>query len=147
MSRRAILPPAMGIHAQQLLRILARLKGSSWLLSVVRHRAIDVTCGKGYSTPGSRRWKSWWCIPGQEDVWPEVSRNIDADTLRQAMDTLPEVQKRAIAMACFEGYTDREIAETISVPLGTVKGRIRLGMNRLREVVIPQVRSQGEQFD
>lgn len=121
-------------------------KARTWLLSVVRHRAIDVTRRKGYSAPVTSL-EELTTHPQTADVWPEVNRNIDAKTLRNAMDDLPQEQRQAIAMAYFEGYTNREIAEISNVPLGTVKGRIRLGMNKLREIVIPKMTELREDSD
>lgn len=113
-----------------------RGKARSWLMTVVRHRAIDVTRGKGYSTPLTSL-EELTVHPRSDDAWPEVSRNIDAQELRDALATLPEEQMSAITQAYFEGYTNREIAEKENVALGTVKGRIRLGMNKLRQIVVP----------
>lgn len=121
-------------------------KARTWLLSVVRHRAIDVTRGKGYSTPVTSL-EELTVHPETDDVWPDVNRNIDAQILREAMNSLPDEQREAISMAYFEGYTNREVAEATDVPLGTVKGRIRLGMNKLREIVVPQLEPAQEDSD
>jgi len=52
--------------------------------------------------------------------------------VRAALQTLPSDQRRVVELAYFSGYTHTEIAEVIDVPLGTVKGRMRLGLQRLR---------------
>jgi RNA polymerase sigma-70 factor (ECF subfamily) len=66
------------------------------------------------------------------DVWREVAANLTREEMRAAIDTLPRDQKRAIELAYFEGMTHGEIAEREATPLGTVKGRIRLGLKKLR---------------
>jgi RNA polymerase sigma-70 factor (ECF subfamily) len=56
---------------------------------------------------------------------------MESERVRTAVETLPEEQRRAIGMAFFDGLTHREIAERDGLPLGTVKGRLRLGLKRL----------------
>ena len=70
-----------------------------------------------------------------EDVWEEVANNLDREVLTAALSLIPEDQREAIEMAYFGGYTHREISELKQVPLGTVKGRIRIGMEKLRDLL------------
>ena len=62
----------------------------------------------------------------------EVVRDEDARTVRGALGTLPEEQQRVISLAYFGGFTHTEIAAMIDTPIGTVKGRMRLGLDKLR---------------
>jgi RNA polymerase sigma-70 factor (ECF subfamily) len=104
----------------------------TWLLSIVHHRAMDAV----------RRRRPTVELPDREeappaslqlpDVWGEVSASLDADTVRQALRVLSDVQREAIELAYFGGLTQTEIAERTGVPLGTVKGRLRLGLRKLR---------------
>jgi RNA polymerase sigma-70 factor (ECF subfamily) len=57
---------------------------------------------------------------------------VQRDVLRQSMATLPDAQRRTIELAYFGGYTQHEIASTMDVPIGTVKGRMRIGLQKLR---------------
>jgi RNA polymerase sigma-70 factor (ECF subfamily) len=66
-------------------------------------------------------------------VWPEVVRASDAAAVRDALAGLPGGQRQAIELAYFGGLTQTEIAERESVPLGTVKSRVRLGLASLRK--------------
>lgn len=103
----------------------------SWLFSIVRHRAIDVTRGKVFA----RERLSLDQIafePRYPDTWHQVSESLSRDRTRAAVNELPTEQREAISLAYFEGYTQREISERTRVPLGTVKGRIRLGMQKLK---------------
>jgi RNA polymerase sigma-70 factor (ECF subfamily) len=69
------------------------------------------------------------------DAWSEVSGRIESERVRSAVETLPGEQRRAIEMAFFDGLTHREIAERDGLPLGTVKGRLRLGLKRLSDLL------------
>ena len=57
---------------------------------------------------------------------------IDREALDRALTQIPQEQREVIQQAYFEGYTHRELAERIGLPLGTVKSRIRKGMEKLR---------------
>jgi RNA polymerase sigma-70 factor (ECF subfamily) len=71
-------------------------------------------------------------LPDAQDVPAQAASNVDADAARSALDTLPPEQKHAIELAYFGGLTHTEIATQLAAPVGTVKGRIRLGLDRLR---------------
>lgn len=103
----------------------------SWLLSIVRHRAIDLTRGRSFNR---ERVSLDQVIlePRYPEAWQEVSARLDSQQIRKAVDDLPQEQREAIMLAYFNGYNQREIAERTGVPLGTVKGRIRLGMQKLK---------------
>ncbi len=111
-----------------------RGKVRSWLFSIVRHRAIDLTRKRSY-TRERLSLEEVGFEPRYPDVWQEVSKALDQDRVKQAMDALPPEQREAIMMAYFGGLTQGEIAERTGVPLGTVKGRTRLGMQKLRSVL------------
>ncbi len=57
--------------------------------------------------------------------------------MRAALETLPEAQRRTIELAYFGGYTQSELAQIMGVPLGTVKGRMRIGLQKMRRVLEP----------
>jgi RNA polymerase sigma-70 factor (ECF subfamily) len=117
---------------------LARGKFVTWLLSVTRNRSIDEQRKRG------RRWRHEFRTAGddEEDVLPSRNERDDpalatvlADeraAVRAAMEILPTEQKLAIQLAYFGGLTQQEIANKLGQPLGTVKTRIRLGMQKMR---------------
>lgn len=103
----------------------------TWLSSITHHRAIDIVRRRRATTPlpESETGEPALTAP---DVWPEVSRALDRDTVQTAMDGLPDAQRETIALAYFEGLTQVEIADRTGVPLGTVKSRVRLGLAQMR---------------
>ena len=112
----------------------AEARGSvkTWLMSIVHHRAVDAV----------RRRRPTTALPEREDVpprtlttpdiWPEVAGRLDAEIVRTALVSLPDVQREAIELAYFGGLTQVEIAERTMAPLGTVKSRLRLGLLSMR---------------
>jgi RNA polymerase sigma-70 factor, ECF subfamily len=106
----------------------------TWVLGIVHNRAIDalrrtlVHEKRRASDEGLDR-----TLPAEERTEVEAVRNDDARFVRAAMDTLPTDQRRVVELAYFSGYTHTEIAEVIDAPLGTVKGRMRLGLRKLRD--------------
>lgn len=104
----------------------------TWLLSIVHHRAIDAIRRR---RPTSELPEIDAGLPEAltlPDVWGEVSANLDAESVRQALVTLSDVQREALELAYFGGLTQQEIAERTGTPLGTVKSRMRLGLLAMR---------------
>ena len=113
----------------------ARGGARSWLLTIVHHCAIDLLRRRAGAPPvvaGLDEMAERRSVP---DAWSEVSGRIERERVRTAVETLPGEQRRAIEMAFFDGLTHREIAERDGLPLGTVKGRLRLGLKRLSSLL------------
>lgn len=105
--------------------------GRAWILTIVHHCAIDLVRRRAGAPPvvaGLDEVAERQAVP---DAWSEVSGKLESERVRGAVATLPGEQRRAIEMAYFDGLTHREIAERDGLPLGTVKGRLRLGLRRL----------------
>lgn len=103
----------------------------AWLMTLIRHRSIDLI---RRSRPIDRRRASdgeLGHLRARDDVAGEVEQSDDASRLRAALEQLPEPQREVIILAYFSGLTHTEIAEHLHLPLGTVKGRMRLGLHRL----------------
>src|SRR5262245_10975419 len=115
----------------------ARGSVRTWLLSIVHHRAIDAIRRR---RPTSDLPESDAALPEQltmPDTWSDVALRLDREAVVAALGTISDVQREAIELAYFGGLTQTEIAERTGVPLGTVKGRIRLGLQGLREALLP----------
>jgi RNA polymerase sigma-70 factor (ECF subfamily) len=67
------------------------------------------------------------------EAFSETWRNSQREQLRAALQRLPLEQLKVLELAYFSGYTHTEIAELLDLPLGTVKGRMRLGLKKIRE--------------
>jgi len=110
----------------------ARGKLSSLVLTLVHHRAIDVL----RATRGQQSRQISVDVAEIEkteaDVSEHVLQSLSRDNLRAALAGVPDDQRRAIEMAYFEGLTHVEIAEALELPLGTVKSRLRLGLEKMR---------------
>ena len=111
----------------------ARASVRTWLLSIVHNRGIDQL----RSTASRRRMqeKVEASAPRSQpsDAFAQTWRNSQREQVREALSTLPEEQLKVLELAYFSGYTHLEIAELLNVPLGTVKGRMRLGLKKMRD--------------
>ena len=113
-----------------------RARGSvrTWVLGIVHHRAIDYV--RRATVHDKRRasdegMEERFEAPERTDL--EVARRDEAETVRTAMDTLPGDQCKVIELAYFGGFTHTEIAEMLETPVGTIKGRMRLGLKKMRD--------------
>lgn len=111
-------------------------KGSlrGWLLTSVRNRAIDQLRGRGAHERRELDLENAKSLPAAgtgADPWRDVAAGIERDVVRDALARLPVEQKQAVELAFYGGYTYREIAEISRVPLSTVKGRMRLALEKL----------------
>jgi RNA polymerase sigma-70 factor (ECF subfamily) len=115
----------------------ARASPEAWLLLIARSRALDHCRRRGLPLleEGGDR-------PVSSDPGLGLERSEAAEQLRQALRQLPAEQRECIRLAFFEGMTHVTIAERLGLPLGTVKTRIRLGMQRLREL-LPAPETEG----
>jgi RNA polymerase sigma-70 factor (ECF subfamily) len=112
-----------------------RARGSvrTWVLGIVHKRAIDAL---RRGAVHDRRKETMDGVeerfeaPERTDV--EAARREEAAGVREALGTLPEDQRRTIELAYFGGFSQSEIAELLGEPIGTVKGRMRLGLDKMR---------------
>ena len=104
----------------------------AWLLTSVRNRCIDYLRGRG-----SHERQEQELLPevvssqSASDPWREVALSLERTTVREAMASLPSEQRQVVEMAYFGGYSQAEIADLTRVALGTVKGRMRLALEKM----------------
>ncbi len=106
----------------------------SWLLSIVHHRSIDKLRSR-QSRLQPTALEEGMNVPDGTDVWREVSGNLTGEDVRHAMAQLPAEQRQTIELAYFKGYTHSQISQVMQVPLGTVKGRMRIGLHKLKSLL------------
>ena len=107
---------------------------STWLLSIARNLAIDVTRMKRLDPVDPEVIAAEVSLTSHEPPADEMGMQPDErEQLRSAITELPDDQKRALVLAAYMGRTAREISDLDDVPLGTVKTRIRTAMLKLRE--------------
>ncbi len=113
----------------------------NWLISIVHHRAID-------HLRKVRRRAGIQEAPLQEieldettaypDAWHEAWQSIQSSQVRAALMKIPPEQRLVLELAYFQGWTHSEIAEGTQTPLGTVKARMRLGLQHLKRALIDE---------
>lgn len=113
----------------------------SWLQAIVHHRTIDKLRA---STHRDRQWMPLQTENEQDpasvqpDVWEQAWSSEQRRMIRTILDQLPTEQRLVIELAYYSGYTHTEIAEQLNIPLGTVKGRIRLGLQKMKTLLAQQ---------
>ena len=110
----------------------------AWVLTMTHRRAIDRVRREESQV---RRVEAAGALPDEADddvavqVTDRAERAWDAARVRHALARLTDVQREAIELAFFSGYTHQEVAGALGVPLGTAKTRIRDGLIRLRDAL------------
>jgi RNA polymerase sigma-70 factor (ECF subfamily) len=111
-------------------------KVSTWLTHIARHHAIDVLRRRAARVDHSAvHWED--ATSKLDSSSPDPQESVELSLRREriyaALDKLPSDQKEALHLAYFGGYTQSQIAEVLKQPLGTIKTRLRLAMQKLRE--------------
>jgi len=116
----------------------ARGRPFTWLVTLARSRAIDRLRSLGSRERVAQN-AAREIIEETSDVIEDAIRAEEAKVVRQALQEIPEEQRRVLELAYFEGLTQSEVARRLETPLGTIKTRMRSGMIKLRELL-------GDQF-
>jgi RNA polymerase sigma-70 factor, ECF subfamily len=118
-----------------------RTRGSvrTWLLGVVHNRAIDsLRRSTAHDRLRVADEQAAERLEAPERTEVEVARRDEARSMRAVVGTLPRDQRRVVELAYFGGFTQEQIAEMLDAPLGTVKGRMRLALEKLRAALEPK---------
>ena len=107
----------------------------SWIVTIVRNRAIDRLRGTRPTIEIGEADERSLLRSGPNPTWESAMARLGTIQLRAALEELPAEQRQAIELAYFGGRTYREIATMTGVPLGTANGRLRLALARLRELL------------
>ena len=113
----------------------ARGSAAGWLLTIVHRKAVDRVRSVEAATARDETWNRE-AAPVDHDQTSEAAQSsLEAARVRGAVATLTDVQREAVELTYFGGYTHTEVATMLDVPLGTAKTRIRDGLIRLRDLM------------
>ena len=113
-------------------------KVSTWLIVITRNHAIDILrWQRSRPEANSVHWEDISVQDGPliHNLEEQIESALQKEKVRKAVAQLPEEQRQALALAYFKGYTQSQISEALKQPLGTIKTRIRLGMQKLRKLL------------
>ena len=116
----------------------------TWLLTIVHNRSID-RIRSAKSRVGQVELEVADYAGANTDPWDDVTDQLDGEQVRAAVAELPPDQRTAVEMAYFQGLTHQEISDRTSIPLGTVKGRLRLGLRKLSTSLAPTYQATFDQ--
>ena len=110
----------------------------SWIMSVAHHKIVDLIRSRRrtltMTDPGD--YETLDLLPAdQTSTEQEVEQNLERERIMKALTVLPEAQREVIMLAYFEGYTQSEMATKLDQPLGTIKTRVRLAIQKLRSTL------------
>ena len=108
----------------------------TWILSIVRNRGIDQLRASATRRRIQEKFEASAPRSQPSEAFTEIWRNSRRDQIREALEALPPEQSKILDLAYFSGCTHAEIAELLNIPLGTVKGRIRLGIEKMRGLLL-----------
>lgn len=112
-----------------------KASGRTWIMAIVHHRAVDALRRKRPTgeLPEGEMLPPSLVVP---DAWPEVAGRLDREEIERALASIPPDQREAIELAYFGGLTQTEIATRTGAALGTVKSRVRMGLQALRAALL-----------
>ncbi len=105
----------------------------AWLFTLVHRRAVDRIRSEQAGTNREKKVAHTSFERPHDHVSDDVERGLEIRRVRAALDDLTALQREAIELAYFQGYTHPEVAAALQIPLGTAKTRLRDGMIRLRD--------------
>jgi RNA polymerase sigma-70 factor (ECF subfamily) len=110
----------------------------AWIMSVAHHKIVGLirSSRRAAAHTDPEGFETLELIPStQASTEEEVERNLNRERIFKALSGLPSAQREVIFLAYFEGYSQSEMAERLGQPLGTIKTRVRLAMQKLRAVL------------
>lgn len=115
----------------------ARGTARTWLLTIVHRQAIDALRARRARGGATVDIDAMLSLGGDQDTAAQVIASLEAERVRAALAILSPEQRQVIDLAYFGGLSQTEIAARVAIPLGTVKGRMRLGLEKLRGALGP----------
>lgn len=112
-----------------------RGSAAGWLLTIVHRKAVDRVRSVEAATTRDETWNRETAPVDHDQTSEAAQASLEAARVRNAVATLTDVQRQAVELTYFGGYTHTEVATLLDVPLGTAKTRIRDGLIRLRDLM------------
>jgi RNA polymerase sigma-70 factor, ECF subfamily len=110
-----------------------RSSASTWVMMIAHRRAVDRVRSASAEALRDKKSAAASVTPEIDEVAEAVEASLDAERVRRCLDTLTDIQREALTLAYYGGYTYREVAGLLKVALGTIKTRIRDGLIRMRD--------------
>ncbi|MEV6103527.1 ECF RNA polymerase sigma factor SigK [Streptomyces sp. NPDC051940] len=110
----------------------AKGSGLSWVLTLAHRRAVDRVRSARAAREREERVGRRAEEPAFDQVVETVESRLERESVRRCLDALTDLQRQSVTLAYYDGFTYREVAKRLSLPLGTVKTRMRDGLLRLR---------------
>ncbi|GGV31278.1 sigma-70 family RNA polymerase sigma factor [Streptomyces spectabilis] len=105
----------------------------NWVLTLAHRRAVDRVRSVEAATAREQKAALLTHTPEYDEVSEQVETRLEREQVRRCLRALTEVQRQSVTLAYYRGLTYRQVAELLSLPLGTVKTRLRDGLIRLRD--------------
>jgi RNA polymerase sigma-70 factor, ECF subfamily len=105
----------------------------NWILTLAHRRAVDRVRSAQAAAARDHRAALLDRTPEYDEVTEQVEARLEREQVRRCLGALTEIQRQVVELAYYRGLTYREVAEELSLPLGTVKTRLRDGLIRLRD--------------
>ena len=124
-----------------------RAKVNTWLVAITRHRAIDILRWQNSRVDGKSLSLDDMPLRSESpasNLEERVEISLQRARVREAVAQLPAEQRQVLVLAYFKGYTHQQIAEVLEQPLGTVKTRVRLAMQKLRQTLSDEAQISGK---
>jgi RNA polymerase sigma-70 factor (ECF subfamily) len=105
----------------------------AWVMTMAHRRAVDRVRSEQATSDRHDRLGRRDIEPAYDEVVEAVETRLEREAVRRCLDSLTDLQRESVGLAYYGGYSYREVAELLEVPLGTVKTRMRDGLIRLRD--------------
>lgn len=109
--------------------------GKTWILTLAHRRAVDRVRSAQAATERDTRYGVANHEPEHDHVSAEAEVRLEQRQVRRALAGLTDIQRTAVELAYYNGYTHQQVAQTLDIPLGTAKTRLRDGLIHLRDVM------------
>lgn len=110
-----------------------RGSAKAWIMTIAHRRAVDRVRQAQADVDREERVSSRHEGSPYDEVADEVESNFEREQVQRCLGTLTDLQRESVALAYYDGYTYREVAQLLKAPLGTIKTRLRDGLSRLRD--------------